>query len=87
MYVDISENWELLIDTELTEVGALHSDQSEDFLLLLLVQVEPEFLQMIHFLILEIGVTELVNVVQLMDHKVMITIGNTSLILLTIKHY
>ena len=41
---------------------------------------------MIHLLILGIGVPALVNVVQLMDRKVMFTIGNTSLIPFTIEH-
>ena len=56
------------------------------FLFLLLVQVEPAFLQRIHFLIIRIGVPALVNVVQLMGRKVMITTGNTSIIPFTIKH-
>ena len=56
------------------------------FILLLLVQVKPAFLQRIHILILGIGVLELVNVVQLMDQKVMVNIVNTSLIPFTIEH-
>ena len=47
------------------------------FVLLLLVQVKPTFIQRIHVLILGIVVPELFNVVQLMDRKVMVAIGNT----------
>ena len=54
--------------------------------LIFLVQVKPEFLQRINFLILRIGVPALVNVVQLMDLKVMAALGNTSMIPFTIKH-
>ena len=56
------------------------------FILLLLVQVKPAFLQRIHLLILRIGVPALVSVVQIMDCKVMVNIGNTSLIPFTIEH-
>ena len=56
------------------------------FIFLLLVQVKPAFIQRIHILILRIRVPSLVNVVQLIDRKVMFTIGNTSLILFTIYH-
>ena len=86
MNVGISENWELVIDTALTEVGALRLDQSEYLFSFFLVQVNPAFLQRIHFLIFRIGVPALVNVVQFMDRKVIITVGNTSIIPFTIKH-
>ena len=56
------------------------------FILLFLVQVKPAFLQRIHLLILRIGVPALVSVVQIMDCKVMVNIGNTSLIPFTIEH-
>ena len=56
------------------------------FLLLFMVQVKPAFIQRIHILILRIRVPSLVNVVQLIDRKVMVAIGNTSLILFTIDH-
>ena len=49
-------------------------------ILILLVQLKPEFLQRIHLLIPGIGVPSLFNVVQLMDRKVLVAIGNTSLI-------
>ena len=55
-------------------------------LLIFLFQVKPAFLQRIHFLILRIGVTALVNVVKAMERKVIITIVNTSIIQFTIKH-
>ena len=56
------------------------------FLLLFPVQVDPAFLQRIHFLILGIGVPALVNVVQLMGRKFMIATDNTSLNPIAIKH-
>ena len=55
-------------------------------MLLLLVQVKPAFIQRIRILILRIRVPALVNVVQLIDRKVTVTIGNTSLILFTIEN-
>ena len=47
--VEISDNQELVIDTALIEVGALRSDQSDDFFCFLLIKVKPTFLQMILF--------------------------------------
>ena len=60
--------------------------QVRGFIFIFLVQVEPAFLQRIHFLILGIRVPALVNVVQIMGRKLIITTGNTSLIPFTIKH-
>ena len=56
------------------------------FLLIFLFQLEPAFLHRIHFMILGIGVPALFNVAQIMDCKVIITTGHTSLIPFTIKH-